>query len=220
MFQDDENLQRLRDNQCMFNSQHQCRRCFQCIGLIEKKNAGQLNVMEAMRLTEYKMYASNLKRFVQKVNYYFAKNGGYADRIEYRTGVDSSALTRIQGIAVNKVRQNSVSVAKLGEGMRSIYILSLLEAYIDEKSRNACIVLMEDPEIFLHPHFRKSAAEILYRFSKKNQVIFSTHSPNMLFNFTSGQIRQIGLDGGYYSVAARGRMWTGYWMIWDIRPMI
>ena len=201
MFQDDENLQRLRDNQCMFNSQHQCRRCFQCIGLIEKKNAGQLNVMEAMRLTEYKMYASNLKRFVQKVNYYFAKNGGYADRIEYRTGVDSSALTRIQGIAVNKVRQNSVPVAKLGEGMRSIYILSLLEAYIDEKSRNACIVLMEDPEIFLHPQLQKSAAEVLYRLSKKNQVIFSTHSPNMIFNFTSRQIRQIVLDEGYFSVA-------------------
>ena len=201
MFQDDENLQRLKDNQCMFNSRHQCRRCFQCIGLIEKKTAGQLNVLEAMRLTEYKLYASNLKRFVNKVNDYFAKNGGYADRIEYRAGLDSSALTNIQGIAVNKVRQSSVPVAKLGEGMRSIYILSLLEAYIDEKSRNACIILMEDPEIFLHPQLQKSAAEVLYRLSKKNQVMFSTHSPNMIFNFTSRQIRQIVLDEDYFSVA-------------------
>ena len=76
MFQMMKNLQRLKDNQCMFNSRHQCRRCFQCIGLIEKKTAGQLNVLEAMRLTEYKLYASNLKRFVNKVNDYFAKNGG------------------------------------------------------------------------------------------------------------------------------------------------
>ena len=79
------------------------------------------------------------------------KNGGFADRIEYRAGIESSELLKIQGIAVNKERGSRVPVTKLGEGMRSIYILSLLEAYIDEKSRNACIILMEDPEIFPPP---------------------------------------------------------------------
>ncbi|MBB5264419.1 hypothetical protein HNP82_001546 [Catenibacillus scindens] len=201
LFQDDETLQRLKDQQCIFNSRHQCRHCFQCIGLIQQKKAGDLNVMEAMRLTEYKLYSSNLSRFAQKVNEYFAKNGGFADRIEYRAGIESSELLKIQGIAVNKERESRVPVTKLGEGMRSIYILSLLEAYIDEKSRNACIILMEDPEIFLHPQLQKSAAEILYRLSKKNQVFFSTHSPNMIFNFTSRQIRQILLDKDCYSVA-------------------
>ena len=49
MFQDDEMLQRLKDCQCMFDSRHECRRCFQCIGLITQKNAGALNVLEAMR---------------------------------------------------------------------------------------------------------------------------------------------------------------------------
>lgn len=203
MFQDDEMLQRLKDHQCMFDSRHECRRCFQCIGLIEQKNAGQLNVMEAMRLTEYKLYSSNLKAFAKKVNYYFRKNGGYAETIEYEAGVDSDKLFNIQGFAVNGARGSRLSVAKLGKGMRSIYILSLLEAYIDEKSRNSCIILMEDPEIFLHPQLQKAAAEVLYRLSKKNQVIFSTHSPNMIFNFTSPQIRQIVLDREYYSIAVR-----------------
>lgn len=205
MFQDDEMLQRLKDNQCMFNSRHECRRCFQCIGLIEQKNAGELNVMEAMRLTEYKLYSSNLKSFAGKVNYYFRKNGGYAETIEYEAGIDSNELFNIQGIAVNRARNSRLPVAKLGKGMRSIYILSLLEAYIDEKSRNSCIILMEDPEIFLHPQLQKAAAEVLYRLSKKNQVFFSTHSPNMLFNFTSPQIRQIVLDEDYYSIAVRPR---------------
>lgn len=205
MFQDDEMLQRLKDNQCMFNSRHECRRCFQCIGLIGQKNAGELNVMEAMRLTEYKLYSSNLKSFAGKVNYYFRKNGGYAETIEYEAGIDSNELFNIQGIAVNRARNSRLPVAKLGKGMRSIYILSLLEAYIDEKSRNSCIILMEDPEIFLHPQLQKAAAEVLYRLSKKNQVIFSTHSPNMLFNFTSPQIRQIVLDEDYYSIAVRPR---------------
>lgn len=203
MFQDDEMLQRLKDNKCMFNSRHECRRCFQCIGLIEQKNAGDLNVMEAMRLTEYKLYSSNLKAFAEKVNYYFRKNGGYTETIEYEAGMDSDQLLNIQGIAVNKARSSRLPISKLGKGMRNIYILSLLEAYIDEKSRNSCIILMEDPEIFLHPQLQKAAAEVLYRLSKKNQVIFSTHSPNMIFNFTSPQIRQIILDEDYYSIAIR-----------------
>lgn len=201
MFQDDENLQRLKDHQCMFNSRHQCRKCFQCIGLISQKTAGELNVMEAMRLTEFKLYSSNLGAFAGKVNRYFKMNGGYSETIEYQAGVDSDQLYNIQGIAVNEARGSRLPVAKLGKGMRSIYVLSLLEAYIDEKSRNSCIILMEDPEIFLHPQLQKSAAEVLYHLSKKNQVVFSTHSPNMIFNFTSRQIRQIVLDKDYYSIA-------------------
>ncbi len=203
MFQDDERLQMLKDNQCMFNSRHQCRKCFQCIGMIEKKSASALNVIEAMRLTEYRLYASNLKNFEEKVNQNFRKNGGYAETIEYVAGVDSDQLFSLQGMAYNRERGSYLPVTKLGKGMRSIYILSLLEAYIDEKNRNSCMILMEDPEIFLHPKLQKAAGEVLYRLSKKNQVVFSTHSPNMIYNFTSGQIRQVVLDDDYYSVARK-----------------
>ena len=64
--------------------------------------------------------------------------------------------------------------------------------------------MIEDPEIFLHPKLQKVSGEILYRLSRKNQVIFSTHSPNLLgrsilANFNSRQIRQIVLDGEGYS---------------------
>lgn len=54
--------------------------------------------------------------------------------------------------------------------------------------------MIEEPETYLHPQLQKIASEILYRLSKKNQVIFSTHEPEMLFNFTTKQIRQIYCD--------------------------
>lgn len=57
----------------------------------------------------------------------------------------------------------------------------------------------EEPEIFLHPTQQKISGEILYRLSRKNQVIFSTHSPNLLANFTTRQIRQVALDEKGYS---------------------
>ena len=59
---------------------------------------------------------------------------------------------------------------------------------------------MEDPEIYLHPQLQKVASEILFRLSKKNQVIFSTHSPNMIFNFSTKQIKEVILDSEYYTI--------------------
>nr|MCR5331598.1 OLD family endonuclease [Lachnospiraceae bacterium] len=44
------------------------------------------------------------------------------------------------------------------------------------------------------PQLQKVASEILYKLSSKNQVFFSTHSPNMIFNFNSKQIKQVVLD--------------------------
>ncbi len=88
----------------------------------------------------------------------------------------------------------------LGKGMRSIYMLSLLETYVAEPDRIPSIILVEDPEIFLHPQLQKMCCEILYRLSLKNQVIFQTHSPDLLFNFTARQIRQVVLDDDMYSV--------------------
>ena len=87
----------------------------------------------------------------------------------------------------------------MGAGMKSIYILCLLEAYIEEEGELPSIVMMEDPEIYLHPQLQKTASEILYRLSNKNQVFFTTHSPNMLFNFSSKQIKQVVLDEECYT---------------------
>jgi len=102
----------------------------------------------------------------------------------------------------NKVRGGSVgSINLLSEGLRSIYALSFLEAYIEEEDTLSCIIMIEDPEIYLHPQLQKVASEILYRLSKKNQVLFTTHSPNLIFNFSTKQIREIILDEEYYTIA-------------------
>ena len=57
--------------------------------------------------------------------------------------------------------------------------------------------------MFLHPQLQKTASEILYRLAQKNQVIFTTHSPHLLANFSSRQLCQIILDEDSYSVAKK-----------------
>lgn len=200
-FYDKESFQMLKENECTFDATRTCNRCFQCIGLINKKSPEELTLFETVRLLQYKLFHTRLTAFEEKVNRYFHRNGSPSQEIRYVLDFDLDNLLHIDTQLYNKERGGFVgSIHMFSEGIKSIYALSLLEAYIDETETLPCIILMEDPEIYLHPQLQKVASEILYRLSKKNQVVFSTHSPNLIFNFSSKQIKEVVLDSDYYTV--------------------
>ena len=200
MFQESEELSRLRSNACMFNSAKTCNHCFQCIGLINQKKPEDLQVHETARLLEYKMYQLNLNKFAEKINENYRKNGG-VEEIRCNLSCNVEELFSIQVEAWHEEAKHLSPVERLGNGMKSIYMLSLLETYIEDEKSIPSIIIVEYPELFLHPSLQKTASKILYRLSKKNQVIFTTHSPNMVANFTRGQICQMVLDEDGYSAA-------------------
>ncbi|MBO5197768.1 MAG: AAA family ATPase [Lachnospiraceae bacterium] len=195
--QDRKALAGLRENTCMFDRTKRCKECFQCYGVIAKKPAEELSVLEAAKLLEYKIYHLNLDSMSEKMNRYFHKNNGNAQDINYSIEFDFDAMVNVKTSVIHKIRGTEEPVGNAGAGTKSIYILSLLEAYAEDANSVSSIIMMEDPEIYLHPQMQKVASEILYRLSKKNQVIFSTYSPNMIFNFTSGQLKQVVLDQNY-----------------------
>lgn len=197
MLQENKDVDTLRDNRCIFDNGRPCNQCFNCIGVINKKSPEKLTVLEAARLFQYKLFSLNLSNFEKRINRYFAKNGGVSSEIHYEMKFDVDEVLKIEKTIINKETGRVSSMDSLSEGYKSIYTLSLLEAYIEEKKTAPYIIMIEDPEMYLHPQLQKVASEILYRLSKKNQVIFSTHSPNMIFNFTSKQIRQVMLDKEY-----------------------
>ena len=190
LLQEDEILQRMRSDCCMFDQAKKCNHCFNCIGLIEKKQPKELNAFETSKLLDYKLYQLNLDTFAKMVNDSFRKNGG-REEILYSMNRDVEKIlkvtTEIWHPAQNLVRP----ISRMGKGMRSIYLFSLLEAYTQIEENLPSIIMIEDPEIFLHPRLQKVSGRILYRLSRKNQVIFTTHSPNLLPNFSSRQIRQV-----------------------------
>ena len=200
IFQNSEELASLRSNTCMFNSAKECNYCFNCIGLINRKKTEELQLHETARLLEYKMYQLNLSEFSRKVNENYRKNGG-VEEILYRVTFDMDKMFQVEGEAWHEESKHRSPVEHLGNGMKSIYMLSLLETYINDEKRIPSIIIVEYPELFLHPSLQKTASKILYRLSKKNQVIFTTHSPNMVANFTKGQICQMILNDDNYSVA-------------------
>lgn len=200
MFQKSEELIRLRSNACMFDAAKNCNRCFSCIGLINQKKPEELQLCETARLLEYKMYQMNLREFSQKVNENYRKNGG-VEEILYTLSCNLDKMFCVEVNAWHEELKHLSPVEHLGNGMKSIYMLSLLETYIEDEKRIPSIIIVEYPELFLHPSLQKTASKILYRLSKKNQVIFTTHSPNMVSNFTKGQICQMVLDENGYSIA-------------------
>jgi len=200
IFQKAEELSCLRSNACIFNEAKSCNHCFNCIGLINKKSPEELHLQETAKLLEYKIYQLNLNDFAIRMNQNYQKNGGVQE-IVYSMQYEPDKLFSIRADVWHEDLKRLGPVEKLGNGMKNIYMLSLLETYVEEEKRMQSIIMVEYPELFLHPSLQKEASKILYQLSKKNQVIFTTHSPNMVVNFTRGQVCQMALDEEGYSIA-------------------
>ncbi len=198
--QGNEQLDMLKEHLCMFDRTKKCNNCFDCMGVINKKTPEELTLSETAKLMEYKVFNMKLDQFADTVNQCFKKNGAGSQSVKYEVHYSSDDLFEIKTMVYHEDRDAVCEIETMSAGLRSIYLLSLIETYIQENGVVPSIVMIEDPETYLHPQLQKSASEILFRLSKKNQVIFSTHSPNMLFNFSSRQIKQVMLDEEYYTI--------------------
>lgn len=201
IFTNNQQLKKMKSGNCMFGQSRECIHCFQCMGVINKKKPEQLNVLETAKLLEYKLMNLGFEHFMNRLNYYFHKNGNQLENIEFAMDIATKDAYNPDIYVKNNERGVKSSVAEMSTGMKSIYILSLLETYIETVTGTPSIILIEYPEMYLHPQLQKAASEILYRLSKKNQVIFTTHSPNLIFNFNSRQIKQVVLDEDGYTTA-------------------
>ncbi len=184
----------MRERKCMFDERKYCSGCFLCIGKIEQKPVKDLTILETEKLLEYKLLHADSDDFMQRLNACFQKNTGLKDTLSNHINLDVASLLKMDIVRYPENQQVAESVHDMSEGIKSIYILSLLEAYMQEKEKLPCILMMEDPELFLHPQLQKTASEILYRLSEKNQVLFSTHAPTMIYNFNKKQIKQVQLN--------------------------
>lgn len=65
---------------------------------------------------------------------------------------------------------------EMGSGMQSAIVIALITAYKEIK-RSGAILIIEEPEVFLHPHTRRYFYSLLKQLSENgNQVFYSTHS--------------------------------------------
>lgn len=202
LWMEDDLLKQMREDSCMFDRLRKCNNCFECIGVIEKKTVQELNAFETSKLLDYKLYQLNLDEFSKAMNENYQMNGG-REELFFSMNRNTEQMLSVVAETYLPGQTDKQPVSKLAKGMRSVYLLSLLETYAEGETIHPGIVVVEEPEIFLHPQMQKVAGEILYRLSKKNQVMFTTHSANLLSNFNTKQIRQTMLDEEGTSVALK-----------------
>ena len=91
-----------------------------------------------------------------------------------------------------------VGITECGTGIQSMYLLTLLDVYGDiSQKTDEGILLIEEPEVYLHPEYQRRMFEAMRKIASDNQVIFSTHSPIMISEiWLTESVRQIRLVGG------------------------
>lgn len=203
-FQGNKEMAELKENVCVLSQKRVCNHCFQCVEQIKNKTPDELSLAETTRLLEYKLFHTNLSDFADRLNEGYHRNSSKKDDIVYRFDMDVDKVLALKTSIHNKERDYYEDIHQAGASTKSLYIMSLLETYTGNESSVPSIIMIEEPEIYLHPQLQKSTSEVLYRLSKKNQVFFSTHSPNMLFNFSTKQIKQVVLDESYSTVVREG----------------
>jgi ABC-type transport system involved in cytochrome c biogenesis ATPase subunit len=76
--------------------------------------------------------------------------------------------------------RNAEPVTRMGAGIQSSVVVALIEAYYKIKGTGA-LFLIEEPEVYLHPHGRRHFFRVLQELSRTdNQIIFATHASEFI----------------------------------------
>jgi len=78
--------------------------------------------------------------------------------------------------ATKKDNNQQISLDDLGSGYEMIFAL-LYSFYLAKQSGKQLIILIDEPELHLHPTLQEKFVKFLLEFSKEAQIILTSHSP-------------------------------------------
>lgn len=112
---------------------------------------------------------------------------------EVNIGKGTSYTTKL----LDKVTNLESDMLNCGTGYQSMIILAILETYVElAKKKDGYILIIEEPEVYLHPKLQRKMIETLMKLSKDNQVLFSTHSAITIAKLKKEQIGLVVKENG------------------------
>lgn len=101
--------------------------------------------------------------------------------------IDFSIVNKLEpfdnAFLVQKKNELQLPISNLGSWIEILISILLLET-MALLSQNSIIIIIDEPELHLHPNFQKILINYLQKISNNFQIILSTHSP-FLFNWIS-----------------------------------
>ncbi|MCC7406296.1 MAG: AAA family ATPase [Bdellovibrionales bacterium] len=129
-----------------------------------------------------------LKKLIAKVFIDAKGSAGYLlpseSEIQFEFPNNSDLLDSIlDKIWIKSRPKDGLTLKEEGTGYQSLLALGLLKHIANQESsrRNQnLLILLEEPEAFLHPQYQRRVAEYLEDISKSAQIFVSTHSPTII----------------------------------------
>ena len=134
--------------------------------------------------------SNRCKELSKKITGKYAETVGNEDfEISITSDVNIAKGTSYTTKLIDKVTNLESDMMNCGTGYQSMVILSVLETYVElTEKKTGYILIIEEPEVYLHPSLQRKMISTLIRLSKDNQVLFSTHSPISVSSLTKEQI--------------------------------
>jgi predicted ATP-dependent endonuclease of OLD family len=78
----------------------------------------------------------------------------------------------------------------LGDGFRAMLIIAILQTLLNT-DEGGYIILLEEPETYLHENYQEYFYKLLKKLAKKNQVIYTTHSKKFVDVFNPESVIKV-----------------------------
>jgi predicted ATP-dependent endonuclease of OLD family len=102
-----------------------------------------------------------------------------AERFNFRFDLfDSCEFFKAIRLAFSEA-DSIVDATRMGHGAQNALIVAIFQAYERMRKRGA-LILLEEPELYLHPHRRRFFYSTLRKVSERNQIIYTTHSSHFV----------------------------------------
>ena len=103
---------------------------------------------------------------------------------------------------IDKNTKIESDILSCGTGYQSMIILSILEAYVKlVKKKQDYILIIEEPEVYLHPSLQRKMIDTLLLISERNQILFSSHSPITVAKMKKNQIKLVRREYGEATIS-------------------
>jgi putative ATP-dependent endonuclease of OLD family len=113
-----------------------------------------------------------------------AKSTAFVDAVDFRLTEDGDPVELLRNLSLAVTFAGRTDdISAVGTGTQSAVMISVLELCLRHKARRGLrLFVVEEPELFLHPHAQRHVARLLRDIGADpdSQVLITTHSPSLL----------------------------------------